>query len=71
MNWKIVCVLAAVLPALLAQSPRVALLEVRLENWTAYRLDVADVAKLAVETKVTPPAVLSRSFLGSLGIADV
>ena len=71
MSWKAVCVLASWAPALLAQSPQVALLEIRLENWTSYRLDVAETAKLATETKLVPPAIVSRSFLPYLGIADI
>jgi hypothetical protein len=71
MNWKAVNILAAWAPMLLAQAPRVALLEVRLENWTSYTLDVPDPMKLASQTTEAPRPAGSRTFLDYVAIGDI
>lgn len=71
MKWKTISVLVATMPMLIAQTPRVALLEVRLENWTSYTLDVPDSTKLASQTTQVPRPAGSRTFLDYVGIADI
>ncbi len=55
---------------LMAQTPRVALLEIEIDNQVSYRLDVTDLAKLASAPGMVSP-VEDRGFLGFLGIGDV
>jgi hypothetical protein len=56
---------------LLAQSPRVALLEVEIDNTVSYRLDISEPAKLATAGTIVVPPVANRGFLGFIGLGDV
>jgi hypothetical protein len=65
------CFLAMTAATLLAQTPRVALLEIEIDNMVSYRADVFDPAKLATAGTIVAPAIANRGFLGFIGIGDI
>lgn len=65
------CFLAMIAAALLAQTPRVALLEIEIDNMVSYRTDVFDPAKLATAGTIVVPPIANRGFLGFVGIGDI
>lgn len=57
--------------ALLAQTPRVALLEIEIDKTVSYRLDISDPAKLATAGTIVAPPIANRGFLGFIGLGDI
>lgn len=61
---------AVLVIGLAAETPKVALLEIEIANTVSYRLDVADVSKLASAPGMVPP-IVDRGFVGFLGVGDI
>jgi len=70
MRLKMVCLFAACTAVLLAQTPRVAFLEIEIENQVYYWFDVPDATKLAASAGPVANIPI-RGFLGFISIADI
>jgi hypothetical protein len=68
--WRLSVAVAACSALLIAESPRVALLEIRVENVVVYRFDVAEQAQRAAQPREVTAAP-ARSFLESSFIGDI
>jgi hypothetical protein len=70
MNWTVFVPFTACMASLLAQTPRIVVLEVELENSVVYRVDVLDASKWAASTKPTTP-IPDTAFREGITIDDV
>jgi len=70
MNWKIAFVLAACAAALVAQRPRVVILNVDVENTVTYRFDVEDPAKRGIIPILTT-TTLPNAFVEAVEVDDI
>ena len=66
----LVCLLAACAAALLAQKPRVVILNVDVDNAVTYRFDVADPAKRGIDPNLTT-VTLNTPFLEAVEVDDI
>jgi len=70
MNLKLCCLLAACAATLLAQKPRVVILNVDVENTVTYRFDVEDPAKRGIIPNLTT-TTLPNAFMEGVEVDDI